>query len=135
MKRIHITCPYCHSKAFLRPASAVYGKKNDNPAAKVYVCARFPACDSYVAAFPDSNRPMGTLADKTLRRKRCQAHRAFDRLWKSGLMTRQEAYRLMQLHFGIPSEDAHIAKFDTDRCDRLIRFCRQFYHNAAPKAA
>ena len=50
MKRINITCPACGSRAYLRPASVVYGDKALDPAAKYYVCGRYPACDCYVAA-------------------------------------------------------------------------------------
>ena len=50
MKRINITCPVCGSKAYLRPASVVYGDKAPDPDAKYYVCGRYPACDCYVAA-------------------------------------------------------------------------------------
>lgn len=50
MKRINITCPACGSRAYLRPASVVYGDKAPDPDAKYYVCGRYPACDCYVAA-------------------------------------------------------------------------------------
>lgn len=45
MKRINITCPACASRAYLRPASVVYGDKAPDPDAKYYVCGRYPACD------------------------------------------------------------------------------------------
>lgn len=61
MKRVNIKCPYCGSRAYLRPASVVYGQKASASDAPLYVCARFPACDSYVAAHKSSRRPMGTL--------------------------------------------------------------------------
>ena len=63
MKRINITCPVCGSKAYLRPASVVYGDKAPDPDAKYYVCGRYPACDCYVAAHRKTMLPMGTLAD------------------------------------------------------------------------
>ena len=61
MKRINITCPVCGSKAYLRPASVVYGDKAPDPDAKYYVCGRYPACDCYVAAHRKTMLPMGTL--------------------------------------------------------------------------
>lgn len=107
MKRINITCPVCGSKAFLRPASVVYGDKAPDPDAKYYVCGRYPACDCYVAAHRKTMLPMGTLADKALRKKRHDAHMALDSLWKNGVMSRKEAYRLLQLSMGLPAEEAH----------------------------
>lgn len=74
MKRINITCPACGSRAYLRPASVVYGDKAPDPDAKYYVCGRYPACDCYVAAHRKTMLPMGTLADKALRKKRHDAH-------------------------------------------------------------
>lgn len=92
MKRINITCPACGSRAYLRPASVVYGDKAPDPDAKYYVCGRYPACDRYVAAHRKTMLPMGTLADKALRKKRHDAHVALDSLWKNGVMSRKEAY-------------------------------------------
>ena len=108
MKRINITCPACGSRAYLRPASVVYGDKAPDPDAKYYVCGRYPACDCYVAAHRKTMLPMGTLADKALRKKRHDAHVALDSLWKNGIMSRKEAYRLLQLSMGLPAEDAHM---------------------------
>ena len=133
MKKVHLTCPKCHSKALLRPASVVYGNKAD-PNAKVYVCATYPACDSYVNAHRHTNHPMGTLADAVLRQKRRETHLELDRLWKNGLMSRAEAYRLIQFYLGVPSEDAHIGKFFVGRCEEVSAFCRWF-SSAADQAA
>lgn len=135
MKRVNITCPYCHAKAYLRPASVVYGPKPPDPAAKYYVCARFPACDAYVAAHQKTLLPMGTLANAELREKRKEAHRALDRLWKSGMMRRPEAYRLLQLYLGLPEEEAHIARFSLRRCEEVTAFCNDFFVAAGRQAA
>lgn len=126
MRRINITCPACGSKAYLRPASVVYGDKAPDPDAKYYVCGRYPACDCYVAAHRKTMLPMGTLADKALRKKRHDAHVALDSLWKNGVMSRKEAYRLLQLSMGLPAEDAHIAKFSAARCDEVIALSAGF---------
>lgn len=128
MKRVNITCPVCESKAFLRPASVVYGPHASDTA--LYVCGRFPACDSYVAAHRRSLLPMGTLADGALRKRRVEAHKALDKLWQSGLMSRKEAYRLLQLSMGLPEDEAHIAKFSMERCQQVIDLCGQFFQSA-----
>ena len=97
MKRVNIKCPYCHSQAFLRSASMVHGGAYRQPGEEVYVCARYPACDSYVSAHRRTRLPMGTLANRPLRVKRMEAHESFNRLWKSGMMTRTAAYRWLQV--------------------------------------
>ena len=124
MKRINIKCPYCGSRALLRPASVVH--KHTVPGEEVYVCARFPACDAYVSAHRDSHLPMGTLADKSLRIKRRQAHIALSQLWERGLMTRKEAYRWLQVQLGLPESEAHIGRFSAYRCEQVIDLCGRF---------
>ncbi len=126
MKRVNIKCPYCGSKAFLRPAAVVHGQEHAAPGTELYVCAKYPACDSYVGAHRHNHMPMGTLANKTLRRKRIEAHAAFNCLWQSGLMTKRAAYRWLQVQLGLPSEEAHIANFSEWRCDQVVQLCSQF---------
>lgn len=111
MKKKQIHCPYCGAKASLRPASAVYGTATKVPDSYLYVCDRYPRCDSYVGAHKRTKEPMGTLANGDLRNKRIQAHKAFDWMWKSGLMTKWQAYKWMQGKLALTDEQAHIAKF------------------------
>jgi len=124
MKRINIKCPYCGSRALLRPASVVY--ERTLPGEEVYVCARFPACNAYVSAHRDSHLPMGTLADQPLRQKRRQAHIALSQLWERGMMTRKEAYRWLQVQLSLPESEAHIGHFSAYRCDQVIDLCGRF---------
>lgn len=134
MKRVNIKCPYCGSRAFLRPASVVYGEKAADPAAPYYVCAHYPACDAYVAAHRHTRRPMGTLADGMLRHQRIQAHAAFNRLWESGLMSKKQAYLWLQAKLGLPEEETHIGKFSAYRCEQVIQLCGSLFpasHHAA----
>lgn len=127
MKRVHIKCPYCGSRALLRPASVVYGEKAADPAAPYYVCARYPACDSYVAAHKNTRLPMGTLANAELRRKRIESHATLDRLWESGLMSKKQAYLWLQVELGLPEQEAHIGRFSTFRCEQVIQLCDSFF--------
>ncbi len=127
MKRVNLKCPYCGSQALLRPASVVYGERAADPAAPFYVCARYPSCDSYVAAHRGSRLPMGTLADKSLRRKRIQAHAAFDRLWADGLMTKRQAYHWLQAKLDLPEQETHIGKFSDFRCEQVIQLCDSLF--------
>lgn len=127
-KRKQIRCPYCGAKATLRPSSAVYGDaaKTDG---YLYVCDRYPKCDSYVGAHKKTKLPMGTLANGDLRNKRIQAHKAFDWMWKYGLMTKWQAYKWMQGKLDLSDEQAHIAMFSEYMCDRLIAECNKAYAN------
>ena len=126
MKRPNIRCPYCGSRAYLRPASVLDKTEKEDRDAMFYVCARYPACDSYVTAHAASRMPMGTLANRQLRQKRRIAHLALNELWQSNIMTRKEAYRWLQLQLGLEPEDTHIAMFLDYRCGETIRLCRNF---------
>lgn len=128
MKKKTIRCPYCGAHATLHPSSYVYGESSKHTG-YLYVCDRYPKCDSYVGAHKESKLPMGTLANGNLRNKRIQAHRAFDRMWKSGLMTKWQAYKWMQGKLALNEEQAHIAKFSEYMCDTLILECNKVYEN------
>lgn len=128
MKVPTVRCPYCRAKATLHPANYVFGK-DAKPGSLLYVCDRYPACDSYVGAHQKTKLPMGSLADGDLRHKRIEAHKAFDWMWKSGLMTKSQAYKWMQAKLGIRSDYAHIAKFSYYMCDQLIAACSQAKQN------
>lgn len=98
----------------------------------MFVTAIPPATAMWLPIAPHGSH--GSLADGELRHKRIQAHRAFDRLWRSGLMTKKEAYQWMQTEFGLHEEQAHIAQFGAYMCDRLICACEKFRIHSAEVA-
>ena len=68
-------------------------------------------------------RPRETSYAPTLRHPgeflqifRRQTHLSFDRLWKDGHMTRDQAYRVLQNLTGLPAELVHIRLFDAAQC-------------------
>lgn len=126
MKKDIVKC-HCGAHAVLRSASVVHGQKASEE--YLYVCSRYPACDSYVGVHKNSLKPLGTLAGKELRCKRMEAHRVFNRLWESGLMKKWQAYKWMEAKFGLNSKQAHIAKFSEYMCDELIAVSEQALRN------
>ncbi len=130
MKKQKIYCPYCGAEAKLRPASVVY-KENTLSGGYLYICDRYPKCDSYVRAHDVSKLPMGTLANGNLRSKRIKAHQVFSKMWQSGIMTKRQAYLWMQGKFGLNEDQAHIGKFGEYMCDELIKACNEVYKNIA----
>lgn len=113
-------CPYCQSKCKVQDSSVIYGRSYG----PVLICTRFPACDSYVGCHRNG-RPLGTLANAELRRFRNAAHAAFDPIWKTGRMRRQEAYAWLAKRLGIDKYECHIAMFDLDMCGKVIEICRE----------
>ena len=118
MKKQIIRCPYCGSPAILRDTSYVHGKNAWE--GKLYVCSRYPVCNSYVSVHPGTTRPKGTLANKSLREKRIRAHRIFAQIWKQGIMSKTDAYRWMSDKFCLDTTQAHIGNFSEYMCERLI---------------
>jgi hypothetical protein len=118
---------HCGACAVLRPASVVHGEKAIEE--YLFVCSRYPECDSYVGVHKNSLKPLGTLAGKELRGKRIEAHKAFNQLWKSGMMEKWQAYKWMEAKFGLNSRQAHIAKFSGYMCDELIAISGQAIQN------
>lgn len=116
-----LRCPHCGAAMTLRPASDVYRDCHNDR--KLYVCNHYPACNTYVAAHPGSNKPMGVPANGDLRHLRIQAHRKFDLIWKTGIMTRENAYRWFADSFGMSLRDAHIGMCGEYHCRELIKLC------------
>ncbi len=54
---------------------------------------------------------------------RCKAHDAFDPLWKSGAMNRDQAYEWLGTRLDLHPDKCHIAQFDTDMCQQVIDTC------------
>lgn len=114
---------HCGRSAILRSAEGIC--KTHRPGAMVYVCSNYPACNSFVMAHPGTLEPMGTLATPELRRLRYEAHQQFDQLHKSGLMTRQEAYRWLAYTVQAPMSHAHIGHLGEYYCRVVIRESRK----------
>ena len=134
MEQVNIRCPYCGSRAFLRPAWVVHKEKTEDPEARLYVCARYPACNSYVSAHKGTHLPMGTLASPDLRRKRIEAHEAMSRVMADRGMTRKQTYRWLQHQLGLPEVETHIGRFTEFRCRQVVALCDSFTHSAGRAA-
>jgi len=113
MRKSYPTCPYCGEKVEFTDSKVIYGKSYG----MIYLCV---PCDAYVGAHRDTNRPLGTLANKGLREWRKKAHAAFDPLWTENRMSRTCAYRHMRNCMKLSNRDAHIAMFDIEQCKLLI---------------
>ena len=58
-KRKPMRCPYCGSAMTLRSASYVYSDCHDDR--QMYVCNRFPSCNTYVGTHPGTKEPLGIV--------------------------------------------------------------------------
>ena len=111
-------CPYCGSHSVLRSADGIYHTNNKDT--MLYVCSRYPACDSYVRVQPGTKIPMGKMANGELRRLRTEAHWNFDQLYKRGYMTKEDAYRWLSATLCLPLNQAHIGMLGEYYCKVVI---------------
>ena len=89
------------------------------------MCSNFPKCNSYVGCHQGTTLPLGRVANERLRTLKMEAHRQFDPIWKSGLMSRKEAYKWLSTMLNIPIEDCHIGMFDIKMCQKVIHLCKK----------
>ncbi len=65
-------------------------------------------------------RAMAEAIGQDPRIARGNAHEAFDVLWKTGQMSRTEAYRRLAEHMGLSSRECHIRNFNAEQCKTVI---------------
>jgi ssDNA-binding Zn-finger/Zn-ribbon topoisomerase 1 len=87
---------------------------------KFWGCTRFPDCKGTHGAHPDG-RPLGLPANAETKEARMRAHRAFDGLWMNQGWTRRQGYQWLQNALGLKPDEAHIANFTVEQCERLIK--------------
>ena len=118
VQRTSPRCPYCGSHSVLRSADGIY--RNNSRNTMLYVCSRFPACDSYVRVHPGTKIPMGTMANRELRALRNEAHHYFDQLHKKGHMSKEDAYQWLASILATPMGQAHIGLLGDYYCRLVI---------------
>lgn len=129
MKKYHLDCPYCGAPAVCRPASMIHGKNTWHKGTHLYVCSRWPECDSYVTAHKANLQPMGSLANKNLRNKRIQAHQALEEFRQNRRMETWGIYIWIQTKLQLSPDQAHIGMFTEEMCDLLITICQESMQN------
>ncbi|WP_218065758.1 zinc-finger-containing protein [Escherichia coli] len=114
-------CDYCGNKAALVTGRKIYPHRPDLYSLQFWHCE---PCKAWVGCHKNSDaHPLGRLANAELRLAKSAAHREFDPLWKSGGMTRKQAYQWLSKQLGIPVENCHIGMFDVATCQRVQAVC------------
>lgn len=118
-----IICPYCNRHSKIVNGDVIYPHRKDLTFKKFHLCAQ---CEAYVGCHDKTGKPLGRLADAELRGYKVRAHYAFDPLWKSGVMTRTQAYSwLTDALKPYLNGPAHIGEFDVEMCKRVIAICNR----------
>lgn len=115
-----VLCGYCGYHAELRTGKEVYPHMPELADGNYWVCS---PCDARVGCHKSNKRhgmsgkePLGVLANGALRKARSEAHKQFDRLWKTGRMSRTAAYKFLSQRLALHPDDCHIALFDIEQC-------------------
>lgn len=116
-------CPYCGSPVVYRSADGIY--HDNRKGTMLYVCSRYPECDSYVRVHAGTNIPVGSLANHELRSLRRTAHYYFDQLHESGYMSKQDAYQWLADLIMAPLSEAHIGHLGEYYCKQVIEESRK----------
>jgi hypothetical protein len=117
-----VVCPYCQSQAEKVTGEKIYPHRPDLYHKTFWECE---PCDAYVGCHPNTDTPLGRLADIELREAKMRAHAVFDPIWKGGDMKRGEAYGWLAKQLGIKKQECHIGMFDVETCERVVVVCAQ----------
>jgi len=124
-------CPYCKGKPKFIDSSVIYGKSYG----MIYLCRN---CDAYVGVHRKTDRSLGRLANKELRKAKKRAHHYFDQISKTGLINkiwkeyipdisnRRKAYKWLSIKLGIDEKYCHIGMFDIEFCNRVVEICKPY---------
>lgn len=125
-------CPYCGATSVLVGGDAIYPWLTHLHHKRFWRCL---ACvDAYVGCHPDTDRPLGRLADAKLRLAKSHAHAVFDPIWKAKMAregcsqgeARSKGYRWLAQQLGIDPKDCHIGMMDLETCHKVVLTCRPF---------
>ena len=95
-------CPYCGSPVVYRSADGIY--RDNSKGTMLYVCSRYPECDSY-----------------------------FDQLYESGYMSKQDAYQWLSDLIMAPLSEAHIGHLGEYYCKQVIEESRKLLERRKAK--
>lgn len=121
MARVHNPLPvpeHClHCGGFVNVAhhEEIYRGRSYGEWPWLYLCS---SCDAYVGMHPFTNIPLGTLATEEIRNARKHCKIPFERLHKSGAMSRDDAYAALAAALNIPVNECHFAWFDVEMCKK-----------------
>ena len=114
------TCPYCGNPAAKVTGAELYSHWPELAKKLFWACM---PCKAWVGCHPGGDLPLGRLANAELRRAKMDAHAAFDPFWKTGILTRSEAYKWLSKELGIDREQCHIGWFDVEMCRKVVVLC------------
>ena len=118
-------CVECGGVAKLVDGQTIYPHRRDLFHKKFYLCR----CGAYCGCHPDTTVPLGYPAGPVTRQARSAAHAVFDPLWKTGSMTRRNAYLWLASKMGMDRDACHIGMMTEEQAWQVVKLVK-----ALPKA-
>lgn len=113
-------CPYCDGQVVLLENYEVYHGRSYGDWPYVYACK---PCKAHVGLHPDTDIPLGTLADKDLREARKSAKKLFQEWSSMYYLDRTSAYKELALKMGISTDVCHFGWFNLTQCFDAENHC------------
>lgn len=113
-------CPYCNGPVTLDSNDAIYRGRRYGDWPYVYMCEG--SCDAYVGLHPNTDVPLGTIADRDTRDARKEAKQAFFD-WQDLVGLRKDrnmAYFKLAERMEVSIAECHFAMFDFERCQLAL---------------
>lgn len=122
-----IACRYCEGRVHLVRNSEIYNGRSYGDWPFAYLCRD---CRAYVGLHPDTDVPLGTLADDALRAARNRSKAVFHKHISDTGMGRTRAYRWLAEQMEIEVGVCHFGWFEQVDCARAERILQ----SATPQA-
>lgn len=106
-------CRYCGDEVHLVCNSEIYNGRSYGDWPYAYLCQ---GCRAYVGLHPDTDIPLGTLADDKLRAMRNRTKAVFHDYMKKSGMSRTGAYQWLAGQMNIDVSVCHFGWFDHAEC-------------------
>lgn len=113
-------CEFCGAEVKLVANNHIYGR-NYGEWPYAYMCM---GCGAYVGVHPQTDLPLGTLADSFTREARKAAKAPFMTLVRSKFKgDRKKAYAWLSQASGIPKELCHFGMMDEQTASKVLKIC------------
>ncbi len=123
------TCIECGCVAHLVGGERIYPHRPDLYAKSFWLCE----CGAYCGCHPGTTAALGYPCGPGTRKARSAAHEAFDRLWKTGVMKRDKAYKWLSQATGISHERCHIGMMTAAEARRVVAVSQAFKTHTCKK--
>jgi hypothetical protein len=121
-------CDCCGSKRIIFIKSERKIKSSSWP--YIWFCQ---SCKASVFCHPETNNPLGYMADSKTRLLRRILHIKFDVIWKTGKLKRRDCYRWLALKLNISLDNCHISWLTPRQLKQAILIVEEFLNNIKPE--